>query len=320
MTIDEHLKELQSEMERKVHEMKLFHENEKAEMKRQHTRIYQDLLEETNQVESPSSTSSSSFDVRFFQRLKKMENDYKTQQSTNDISIHEMEKRLVDLRANLERLQQTKLKLEEDNSHLSKSNDQFQIQFQEISNKLRHADRDHADQVQRYENELKSLRLRCESGVDLLKKENDLTKSKASKTIEELEKQLSTITEKFFDMQKLFEQKLTEQQSHYQTNIQQCENDYEKKLQTLKQENKQMNEKYQNAVQHGEQLQNEMKQKNQEIKHLNENCLQQRDLIEKSEKAFVQIKNDLERKFHDKVRFYSFHHFPIRPDLFRSKN
>ena len=139
-----------------------------------------------------------------------------------------------------------------------------------------------------------------------MKKENDLTKSKATKTIDELEKQLATITEKFFDMQKLFEQKLTEQQSHYQANIQQCENDYEKKLQMLKQENKQMNEKYQNVVQHLEQLQNELKQKNQEIKHLNENCHQQRDLIEKSEKAFVQIKNDLERKFHEKVRFSMF--------------
>lgn len=54
MTIDEHLKEIQNEMERKIHEMKLFHENEKAEMKRQHTRIYQDLLEETNQVDFSS--------------------------------------------------------------------------------------------------------------------------------------------------------------------------------------------------------------------------------------------------------------------------
>jgi sugar-specific transcriptional regulator TrmB len=168
---------------------------------------------------------------------------------------------------------------------------------------VRHSDRDHADQVQRYENELKSLRLRCDSGVDLLRKENDLTKSKATKTIDELEKQLSTITEKFYDMQKLFEQKLNDQQTNYQNNIQQCENDYEKKLQLLKQELKQLNEKFHLTIQHNEQLQNEFKQKNQDFKQVNETCTQQRDLIEKSERAFAQIKTDLEKKFHDKVSF-----------------
>jgi len=37
-------------MERKVHEIKTFHENEKQEIRRQHSRMYQDLLDETNQV------------------------------------------------------------------------------------------------------------------------------------------------------------------------------------------------------------------------------------------------------------------------------
>jgi peptidoglycan hydrolase CwlO-like protein len=104
-------------------------------------------------------------------------------------------------------------------------------------------------------------------------------------------------------MQKLFEQKLNAQQTTYQNNIQQCENDYEKKIQLLKQEIKQINEKFHLAIQQNEQLQNDLKQKNQEFKQFNETCSQQRDLIEKSERAFVQIKNDLEKKFHDKVIF-----------------
>ncbi|CAF0859336.1 unnamed protein product [Rotaria sordida] len=284
VTIQEHLKEIQNEMERKVQEIKNFYENEKQDIKRQHSRTYQDLLDETNQ------------------RLKKMENDYKSQQSTHDSTINEMERRMVDLRSNLDRLQQMKLKLDEDKISLVKNNEQLQLQIQELTNKLRHADRDHADQIQRYENELKSLRLRNESGVDLLRKENDLTKNKATKTIDELEKQLSTITEKFYDMQKLFEQKLNEQQTSYQNNIHQCENDYEKKIQLLKQEMKQLNDKFHLAIQQNEQLQNELKQKHQEFKQLNETCLQQKDLIEKSEKAFAQIKIDLEKKFHDKIQ------------------
>ena len=50
VTIQEHLKGLQNEMEQKIHEVKTFHENEKQEIRRQHSRMYQDLLEETNQV------------------------------------------------------------------------------------------------------------------------------------------------------------------------------------------------------------------------------------------------------------------------------
>lgn len=53
MTIQENLKELQTEMERKVHEIKSFHETEKQEIRRQHSRMYQDLLDETNQVRFP---------------------------------------------------------------------------------------------------------------------------------------------------------------------------------------------------------------------------------------------------------------------------
>ena len=61
-----------------------------------------------------------------------MENDYKSQQSNNELSMTEMEKRMVDLRSNLERLQQTKQKLEEENNHLSRTNEQIQLQVWRI--------------------------------------------------------------------------------------------------------------------------------------------------------------------------------------------
>jgi len=57
-----------------------------------------------------------------------MENDYKSQQSTHDSTINEMEKRMVDLRTNVDRLQQSKQKLDEENISLVKNNDQLQLQ------------------------------------------------------------------------------------------------------------------------------------------------------------------------------------------------
>jgi len=57
-----------------------------------------------------------------------MENDYKYQQSTNESIIDEMEKRMVDLRSNIEYLQQIKQKIDEDKSQLMKNNEKLQLQ------------------------------------------------------------------------------------------------------------------------------------------------------------------------------------------------
>ena len=57
-----------------------------------------------------------------------MENDYKSQQSNHDSTISEMDKRMVDLRSNVDRLQQTKQKLDEEKTSLVKNNEQLQLQ------------------------------------------------------------------------------------------------------------------------------------------------------------------------------------------------
>lgn len=61
-----------------------------------------------------------------------MENDYKTQQSSNDSTISEMEKRMVELRANVDRLQQLKQKLDEEKVSLVKTNETLQLQVKHI--------------------------------------------------------------------------------------------------------------------------------------------------------------------------------------------
>ncbi|CAF4356581.1 unnamed protein product, partial [Rotaria sp. Silwood2] len=138
--------------------------------------------------------------------------------------------------------------------------------IQELTNKQRHIDRDHADKIQRYENELKSVHLRCESSIDFLHKENDILKNKSTKTIDDLENKLSKITEHFHNVEKSFEQKLNEQQIIYHNNIKQYENDYEKRLQILKQELKEQNNKSLLSIQHNQQIQNELRQQKHQIK------------------------------------------------------
>lgn len=57
-----------------------------------------------------------------------MEHDHKNQQATNESIIEEMEKRMIDLRANVDFLQQLKQRYEEDKTKLTKTNDQLQLQ------------------------------------------------------------------------------------------------------------------------------------------------------------------------------------------------
>jgi hypothetical protein len=62
------------------------------------------------------------------------------------------------------------------------------------------------------------------------------------------------ITDKFHDIKKLYEQKLTDQQLNYHSNIKQCGNDYEKKIQSLRQEVKELNQKYHFTLEEKEQI------------------------------------------------------------------
>ena len=57
-----------------------------------------------------------------------MENEHKYQQSTNESTVEEMENRLVDLRSNIDHLQQLKQKLDDDKFQLIKSNEKLQLQ------------------------------------------------------------------------------------------------------------------------------------------------------------------------------------------------
>ncbi|CAF1122041.1 unnamed protein product [Rotaria sordida] len=255
--LQQHLKEFKKTLERKIHDIKIIHENDKQEIKQQHSKVYQDLLDETNQ------------------HLKKTENNYKYEQLTNESTIDEMEKRIIDLRSNFEHLQQLKQKLEDDKIQLIKTNEQLQLQIQELTNKQRHIDRDHADKIQRYENELKSVHLRCETNIDFLRKENDVLKSKSTKTIDDLEKKLLKITEQYQNMEKIFEQKLNEQQIIYHNNIKQYENDNEKKFLKLKQELQEQNNNYILSIQHYEQKENELRQHKHQIKIDVENQIQE---------------------------------------------
>ncbi|UJR09137.1 hypothetical protein I4U23_013383 [Adineta vaga] len=265
-SLQQHSKESETDTERKLHELKIFHETEKQEMKRLHSRTYQDLLDETNQ------------------RLKKMENEYKYQQSNNESTIEEMEKRMIDLRSNIEHLQQLKQKLDDEKIQLIKTNEKLQLQVQDLTNKQRYLDRDHADKSQRYENELKSVRTRCQSSIDLLEKENDMIKTKSSKTIDELEKKLLTITEKFHELEIIFEKKTFEQQETFHKNFKQCEHEYEKKIQLINEE-------------HREQLEKELqRQKNQMQINLENQMQEMNDQARENEQQLIEkIKMEYEQ-------------------------
>ncbi|CAF1345207.1 unnamed protein product [Adineta ricciae] len=266
-SLQQHSKGSESDAERKLHELKVLHENEKQEMKRSHSRTYQDLLDETNQ------------------RLKKMESEHKYQQTSHESSIEEMEKRMVDLRTNIEHLQQMKQNLDDDKIHLIKTNEKLQLQIQDLTNKQRYLDREHADKSQRYENELKSVRVRCQSSVDLLEKENELIKSRSAKTIDELEKKLTTITEKFHELERFFERKTREQEENYHKNVKQCELEHEKQIQRLNDEHRvQLNNELQRQkAQMQLSLENQMQEMNDQTRE------NEQQLIEKVKMEYEQL-------------------------------
>lgn len=136
----------------------------------------------------------------------------------------------------------------------------FLFKVQELINKQRYIDRNHADKIQHYESEVKSINLRCESSIDLLRKENEILKSKSSQIIDDLETKLSKITEQFHEIEKSYDTKSKQQQLNHHNHLKQCQSDYEKRIQLLKQELKDQNNKYLLSIKHIEQLQAELRQ------------------------------------------------------------
>ena len=57
-----------------------------------------------------------------------MESDYRHRQLSNESAIIGMEKRTVDLRSNIQQLQEIKQKIDKDRVQLIKNNEQLQIQ------------------------------------------------------------------------------------------------------------------------------------------------------------------------------------------------
>lgn len=57
-----------------------------------------------------------------------METEYKLQQSSNETTVDGMDKRMIELRANIDQLQQVKQKLDQDKTQLRKANEQLQSQ------------------------------------------------------------------------------------------------------------------------------------------------------------------------------------------------
>ncbi|CAF4374602.1 unnamed protein product, partial [Rotaria sordida] len=76
-------------------------------------------------------------------------------------------------------------------------------------------------------------------------------------------------------MEKIFEEKLNEQQIIYHNNIKQYENDNEKKFLKLKQELQEQNNNYILSIQHYEQKENELRQHKHQIKIDVENQIQE---------------------------------------------
>lgn len=280
---EQRLKTLENEFQHKFHDLKSSFDNEKQEMKKQYSNTYQNLLDETNE------------------RLKNLETDYKSQQISSESTIDELDKRLVDLRSNVEYLHEVKQKLDHDKLHLIQTNEQLQIQVQELANKQRYENRNYKDEIQRYENELKSARLRHQSSIDLLEKENHVYKSKSSQTISDFEKKVSILSDKYLSLQKSFETQLVEQQQTYQNNLKQCTNDYEKKLQLLKQDIKDLNQKYHLSIQRNEQLQKdhieEINRKTEQLKSEYEQT--NRQVEEKYRKELEELQSNYDQSRFD---------------------
>lgn len=157
------------------------------------------------------------FSRRISKRLKNLEIDYKSQQNQNEKLIEQMEKRMIDLRSQIEHLLKVKQKLDQEKF-------QFKIQFDE---RMREKSRQH-------ENDLKTMRQKYESIVEQLKRDFHSKKSQAAQTVGQLEEKIFLINEKFNELRLLFEKQIETQEKQSRTEIEKLQAQHQKQIEQLK--------------------------------------------------------------------------------------
>ncbi|CAH6776341.1 Cep112 [Phodopus roborovskii] len=209
---------LNNDWEKKLHNAVAEMEKEKFELQKRHTETIQELLEDTNM------------------RLNKMEGDYMVQTQSTNHMIKELEDRVQQLTGEAENSNLQRQKLIEEKLDLERCYQMTCSELQELKTRrnILHKEKEHL--ANDYEKNVKLLKTKYDSDINLLKQEHALSASKTSGVIEELEQNICRLKQQVQESELQRKQQAKDQENKFHMERNHLKHTYEKKVHELQSE------------------------------------------------------------------------------------
>nr|XP_042138949.1 centrosomal protein of 112 kDa isoform X5 [Peromyscus maniculatus bairdii] len=209
---------LNNDWEKKLHNAVAEMEKEKFELQKQHTETIQELLEDTNV------------------RLNKMEGEYMVQTQSTNHMIKELEGRVQQLTGEAENSNLQRQKLTQEKLELERCYQMTCSELQELKTRrnILHKEKEHL--VNDYEQNVKLLKTKYDSDINLLKQEHALSASKTSGVIEDLEQNICQLKQQIQELELQRKQQEKDQENKFHMERNHLKHTYEKKVHELQSE------------------------------------------------------------------------------------
>ncbi|XP_044531092.1 centrosomal protein of 112 kDa [Gracilinanus agilis] len=201
-----------NDWEKKLHNVVAEMEREKFELQKRHTENIQELLEDTNI------------------RLCKMEEEYMAQTKATNQMVKELEARVQQLSGEAENSNLQWQKLSQEKSELEKTYQMTCCELQEVKARNNSLHKEKNDITEDFEQNIKLLKTKYNSDIQIMKEEYAMSSAKASELTEKLEDDICQLKQQLQKSEHQKQQQLREQENIFQQEKFQLDLNYEKKV------------------------------------------------------------------------------------------
>ncbi|XP_069117362.1 centrosomal protein of 112 kDa-like isoform X5 [Argopecten irradians] len=306
-TKDKHIMELKkmveesnitrrNEFEKELNDMVAKFEQEKFDMQKIHTKNIQEILDDTNG------------------RLLKMEKEYNQQTNTTSAVIKELENRLQALMSEADQTAKARNNVEREKMDLDSKYDRLTSDYKDLRDKYTNLEKEHKRSLEVNDQEMRTLKNKMEASLEFMKQEHNIASAKAADNISELDNHVDQLKRALKDAEEQRQRQMREMEQVQQQDKIHMENLHDKqwsifpllrtqvrsfskeilvihtnKTRAMKLETEQMEQDFQKKI---KKLDQTIREKDDEIKKLNDKNTQQ---SQQAEKALEEFKGQVEK-------------------------
>ncbi|CAG2203489.1 unnamed protein product [Mytilus edulis] len=218
-----------------------------------------------------------------------MEKEYSQQTHSTTSIIKELESRLHQLLSDSEQTAKSKANLEREKIDVESKLDRLSSDYSELRESHKNLDREHQRMIEAHNQEMRTIKNKTDASLEFMKQEHNLSSAKATDTISDLEQSVDQLKRSLKDAEEQRQRQIREMEQVQQQGKIHLENLHDKQVRTMKLEMEHSEQSHQKQV---HKLEQSIREKEDEIKSLQEQNKQQ---TAQSEKSLTDFKGQVEK-------------------------